>query len=103
MTGTDRNSNLFKVAIVGGASLKGKEVRDALSERNFPSVDIKLLDDEDALGQLEQVNDEPTFIQSVSPEQLEGVDFAFLAADQISTAGNWSTARDAGCDLIDLS
>ena len=103
MSGSERKSNLFKVAIVGGASLKGKEVRDALSERNFPSVDIKLLDDEDALGQLEQVNDEPTFIQSVSPEQLEGVDFAFLAADQISTAGNWSTARDAGCDLIDLS
>jgi len=103
MSGTERKSNLFKVAIIGAASLKGKEVSDALSERNFPAVDIKLLDEEDALGQLEQVNDEPTFIQSVSPEQLEGVDFAFLAADQLSTSGNWSTARDAGCDLIDLS
>ncbi len=66
-----RKSNLFTVALVGAAALKGKEVRDVLSERNFPSIEIKLLDEEDALGQLDQVNDEPTFIQGVSPEHLE--------------------------------
>jgi aspartate-semialdehyde dehydrogenase len=103
MSSSDKNSNLFRVAIVGATALKGKEVRDVLGERNFPSVDIKLLDDEDVLGQLEQVNDEPTFIQGVLPEHLEGVDFAFLTADESYIAEKWATVRDAGSEIIDLS
>jgi aspartate-semialdehyde dehydrogenase len=103
MSSSAKKSNLFRVAIVGAAALKGKEVRDVLSERNFPSVDIKLLDDEEALGQLEQVNDEPTFIQGVLPEHLEGVDFTFLTADESYVAKKWATVRDAGSEIIDLS
>ena len=86
-----KNSNLFAVAVVGASALKGKEVRDVISERNFPAVDIKLLDEEDALGTLEQVNDEPVFIQGVLPEHLEGVDFAFLTADESYIAKTWAT------------
>ncbi len=98
-----RKSNLFTVALVGASSLKGKEVRDVLSERNFPSVDIKLLDEDDALGQLEQVNDEPAIIQNVSQEQLEGVDFAFLSADESYIEKTWAIVRDSGSEIIDLS
>ena len=47
--------NLFRVAIVGGATLKGKELKDVLEERNFPAQEIKLLDDDESLGQLERV------------------------------------------------
>jgi aspartate-semialdehyde dehydrogenase len=103
MSKAAKNSNLFTVALVGAASLKGKEVRDVLSERSFPAVDIKLLDDEDVLGQLEQVNDEPTFIQGVLPEHLEGVDFAFLTADESCIAKTWTSVRDSGSEIIDLS
>jgi len=103
MSQSAKNSNLFTVAIVGASALKGKEVRDVIGERNFPSIDIKLLDEEDALGQLEQVNDEPAFIQGVLPEHLEGVDFAFLAADEIFIAKTWATVRDSGSEIIDLS
>ncbi len=98
-----RKSNLFTVALVGAASLKGKEVRDVLSERSFPAVDIKLLDEDDALGQLEQVNDEPAIVQGVSPEHLEGVDFAFLTADESFVAKTWAIVRDSGSEIIDLS
>ncbi len=103
MTPSSRKSNLFTVALVGASSLKGKEVRDVLNERNFPSVDIKLLDEDDALGQLDSVNDEPTIIQNVSPEQLEGVDFAFLTADEPYIAKTWAIVRDSGSEIIDLS
>ena len=72
-------------------------------ERNFPAGDIRLLDDEEALGQLEAVNDEPTFIQSVLPEHLNGVDFTFFAAEEAYTAKTWEMARRAGCEIIDLS
>ena len=49
------NQNLFRVAIVGAATLKGKELKEVLEERNFPAADVRLLDDNESLGQLEQV------------------------------------------------
>jgi aspartate-semialdehyde dehydrogenase len=93
----------FRVAIVGAATLKGRELKDVLSERNFPARDTRLLDDEESLGQVEAVGDEPTFIQSVLPEHLENVDFTFFASDETYTRNTWQMARNAGSDIIDLS
>jgi len=98
-----RASNLFRAAIVGAASLMGKEVAEVLRDRNFPAVDIRLLDDEESLGQLEAVGDEMSFIQSVRAEQFEHVDFTFFASDERSTLSSWKTARDLGSTIIDLS
>jgi len=98
-----RQANLYRVAIVGAASLKGKEVAEILSERNFPAADVRLLDDDEALGQLEAVADEISFIQSIRLEQFERVDFAFFACDARSTRNNWNGARDLGSAVIDLS
>jgi aspartate-semialdehyde dehydrogenase len=94
---------LFRVAIVGAATLKGKEVAEMLNERNFPAVDIRLLDDDESIGQLEATGDEINFIQSVRSEQFTHVDFTFFAADAECTRQNWKRARDAGSAIIDLS
>jgi len=97
------SGGLFRVAIVGAATLKGRELKEVLSDRNFPSTDVRLLDDEESLGQLQAVGEEPTFIQSVLPEHLENVDFTFFAADEGYTRDTWKMARGAGSDIIDLS
>ncbi len=94
---------MFRVAIVGAGTLKGRELKDVLSDRNFPAQDTRLLDDDETLGQLEAVGEEPTFIQSVLPEHLENVDFTFFAADETFTRHTWPMARKAGSDIIDLS
>ncbi len=94
---------LYRAAIVGAASLKGKEIAEMLNERNFPAVDIRLLDDDESLGQLEAMGDEISFIQRVRAEQFEHVDFTFFASDQDSTRKSWKDARDAGSTIIDLS
>jgi aspartate-semialdehyde dehydrogenase len=94
---------LFRAAIVGAATLKGKEVAEMLNERNFPAVDIRLLDDDESIGQLEATGDEINFIQSVRSEQFTHVDFTFFAADAECTRQNWKRARDAGSAIIDLS
>ena len=94
---------LFRAAIVGAGSLKGKEVAEMLSERNFPAVDIRLLDDDESIGQLEATGDEINFIQSLRGEQFTHVDFTFFAADAECTRKNWKRARDAGSAIIDLS
>jgi aspartate-semialdehyde dehydrogenase len=94
---------MFRVAIVGAASLKGRELKDVLSDRNFPAQGVRLLDDDESLGQLEAVGEEPTFIQSVLPEHLENVDFTFFASEENFTRNTWKLARNAGSDIIDLS
>src|SRR6266436_6315259 len=95
--------NLYRVAIVGASSLKGKEVAEVLNDRNFPAVDIKLLDDDESLGQLETMGDEVTFIQRVRNEQFDHLDFTFFASDPASTRKSWKVARDAGSAIVDLS
>ncbi len=98
-----RGISLYRVAIVGAASLKGKEIAEVLHERNFPAVDIRLLDDDESLGRLEAAGDEMSFIQSIRSEQFEHVDFAFFASDPGSTHNNWKVARDLGGTIVDLS
>jgi aspartate-semialdehyde dehydrogenase len=95
--------SLYRAAIVGAASLKGKEVAEMLNERNFPAADIRLLDDDESMGQLEAMGDEISFIQRVHAEQFEHVDFTFFASDEECTRKNWKDARDAGSAIIDLS
>jgi aspartate-semialdehyde dehydrogenase len=97
------STGLYKVAIVGGATLKGKEVAELLSDRNFPALDVKLLDDDQSLGQLESMGNEVTFIQSVRAEQFENIDFTFFASDPESTRKNWITAQHNGGAIVDLS
>jgi aspartate-semialdehyde dehydrogenase len=102
-TGLASRGKLYRAAIVGAASLKGKELAELLNERNFPAADIRLLDDDESLGQLEAMGDEISFIQRVRAEQFEHVDFTFFASDQESTRRSWREARDAGSAIIDLS
>src|SRR5579863_976573 len=94
---------VYRVAIVGAGTVKGKEVADVIGDRNFPSSEIKLLDEDEALGKLESAGDEVTFIQSVRGEQFERVDFTFFASDGEATRKHWKAARDAGSAILDLS
>ena len=98
-----QSSGLYRVAIVGAGTLKGKEVAEVLDARNFPAADLKLLDDDESLGQLETVRDEVTFIQKVRAEEFRNVDVTFFASDPGCTGKNWKIARDAGSAIVDLS
>lgn len=95
--------NLFRVAIVGGATLKGKELKDLLEERNFPATGIKLLDDDESLGQLERVQDEVALVQPVGRDELANMDFTFFASELEFTRRNWKLARAAGSAIVDMS
>ncbi|HTR67417.1 MAG TPA: Asd/ArgC dimerization domain-containing protein [Terriglobales bacterium] len=98
-----RGAQLYRVAIVGAATLKGKEVAEVLGDRSFPSLEVKLLDDDESLGQLETMGDEINFIQSIRAEQFDKVDFTFFASDQACTRKIWKKVRDAGGAIVDLT
>ena len=97
------SATLRHVALVGASTLKGKELKDVLEERSFAAADLRLLDDDESLGQLDAVGDEPTFIQAVNAESFHGADLAFFACESGFTRRNWELARRAGCALVDLS
>ena len=96
-------TGFYRVAIVGAGSLKGKEVAEMLDQRNFPSSEVKLLDDDEAIGQIEALKDEVTFIQSIRSEQFEHVDFTFFASDAECTRKNWKQVLKASSAIVDLS
>lgn len=98
-----RSAGLYRVAIVGAGTLKGKELAELLPETSFPAYDVRLLDDEEALGKIENVGEEVTFVQKVTRENFEGVDFAFFASNPEFTRHTWPVARESGSGILDLS
>jgi len=93
----------YKIAILGAATILGKELNDALAESVFAGANFSLMDDESQLGQLEAVGDEVTFIQRIEPSAFEGMDFVFFAGSAEVTLRHWKTAQKAGASIIDLS
>jgi len=92
-----------KIGIVGAASIRGKELKEALADSPFAGSSFTLLDDESQLGQLEAVGDEVTFIQRIEPSAFDGMDFVFFAGSQDVTRKHWRAAHNAGASIIDLS
>lgn len=96
-------TDTYKIAIVGAATLRGKELNDALGESPFAGADFSLMDDESQLGQLEAVGDEVTFIQRIEPSAFEGMDFVFFAGAEDVTRKHFSAAQKSGASIVDLS
>jgi aspartate-semialdehyde dehydrogenase len=93
----------YRIAIVGAASLRGKELNEALSESTFAAADIVLLDDESATGQLDASGDEIAFIQPVDATSFDRVDFVFFASTEAATRQHWLSAQRSGASIVDLT
>jgi aspartate-semialdehyde dehydrogenase len=95
--------NSSRVAIVGASSLRGKELKQVLDDRNFPATDIVLLDESVMAGTLTEAGGEPTFIRALEEDSFDGVRFAFFAGTETDTEQSWQAAQRAGATVIDLS
>lgn len=93
----------YRIAIVGAASLRGKELNEALAESSFATADFVLMDDEEAIGKLEAVGDEVTFIQQITQTSFANADFTFFTSEPEVTLRHWQAATRAGSSIIDLS
>ena len=103
---------MYKIAIAGASSLLGKELKDALSDSSLAAGSVTLLDDDQGLGQLDQVGDEITFVQSIDADAFEHVDFTFFCGSEDLTRKHWREALravyqcnvwDAICQLAERS
>src|ERR1700721_418824 len=95
------NSN--RVAIVGASSLRGKELKLVLEERNFPADEIILLDASVMAGTPTEAGGEPTFIRELAADSFDKVRFAFFAGIPADTERNWQADQAAGATVIDLT
>ncbi len=93
----------YRIAIVGAASIRGKELNEALGESPFADADFVLMDDQEAIGQLETVGDEVTFIQPIITASFQHADFTFFTGSAELTRSHWETAAHAGSTIIDIS
>ena len=96
-------TNSYRIAIVGAASIRGKQLNEALAESTFVTSEFLLLDDQEALGQLETVGDEITFIQPIAADSFVRIDFTFFCSTPELTRRHWRAAQQAGSSIIDLS
>jgi aspartate-semialdehyde dehydrogenase len=94
---------VYKIAIAGASSLLGKELKEALEDSPLATANYVLLDEETAQGQLDQINDEITFVQAVGADSFERVDFTFFAGSEDLTRKHWREALRAGSTVLDLS
>jgi aspartate-semialdehyde dehydrogenase len=92
-----------RVAIVGASSLRGKELKQVLEDRNFPAEEIVLLDESVVAGTLTEAGGEPTFIRALDEDSFDRVRFAFFAGSAFDTERNWQVAQRAGATVIDLT
>ena len=94
---------MYKIAIVGASTLLGKELKDAIAESSLAAGDVSLFDEDEGLGQLDQVGDEITFVQSIGPDAFEHMDFSFFCGPEKLTQKYWREALRAGSTVLDLS
>jgi len=92
-----------RVAIVGASSLRGKELKLVLEERNFPASDIVLLDEPALAGTLTEAGGEPTFIRALEEDSFEDARFVFFTGSQMDAVRNWPVAQRSGATVIDLT
>ena len=74
---------MYKIAIAGASTLVGRELKDALSDSPIGAASLLLLDEEEALGRLDQVDDEVTFVQGIEEDTFERVDFTFFCGTPV--------------------
>ncbi len=96
-------SDLIRIAIVGAATLRGKELAEALDESTFAAAEFVLMDDDEAIGMIEAVGDEVTVIQRIEADAFERIDFAFFTAAENLARAHWAAAIRAGASVIDVS
>ena len=94
---------MYKIAIIGAASLLGKELKEALTESSLAAGDIALFDEDEGLGQLDQLGDEVTFVQAIRADSFEHLDFTFFCGTEALTRKHWREALRAGSTVLDLS
>lgn len=92
------------VALVGSDSLLGREIRDIVAT-SAPGIDLRLIaSDDEQPGTLTRVGDEPSLVEVLGAESLDGARAVFLAGSAESNRKALEMAADEpDAVIIDLT
>lgn len=97
-------NGMYRIGIVGAASLAGKELSDELQESLLAASEFVLLDDDEAaVGQMTAAGGEAAFIRPIETASFEQMDFVFLVGDAAGAKQHWQQARRSGASIVDLT
>jgi aspartate-semialdehyde dehydrogenase len=92
----------YRIALVGASSLLAKELKESLTESPLAGASFVLLDEASTQGQLEQVGDEVTVVQTIGESSFNDIDFTFFAGNEELTRKYWRHAVGAGSTVVDM-
>ena len=96
-------SEQVRIAIVGAAALRGKELTEAVEDSALAAAELLLMDDDEGLGQLEAVGDEITIVQTIDDDSFARVDYVFFTGSAAQASQHWQAAVRAHASVIDLT
>jgi aspartate-semialdehyde dehydrogenase len=94
-----------KLAIIGGDTLRGRELKDALARSDWEAVDVEFFDPDvvEDYSKLTDFRDEARVVRALRGEDLEGKDLVFNASEKASGPGLRLMAAEHKLRLFDLS
>jgi len=103
MPAKKRDKKGCKVAIVQSTTLKGKEVKQVLTEQGFSTSSLKLLDIEEYKGKLTHFAGEAKVVLGIEKDSFAGVEIAFFCGSSEDTKKYLPWALQHQVTSIDLS
>src|SRR5207245_9692041 len=91
------------IVIAGASSLLGAELKSLLEESRFAEWDLRLVDEESAVGTLTEAGGEPAVIQPVEESSFDRARYVFFTSSFEFTLANLELAHRSGAVTIDLS
>ncbi len=95
----------LKLALVGTDSLRGREIKNVLSQKKFAAFNLEFYDPEvkEEYSKLTEFKKEPKVIRGTDGDPLAGIDLVFLASDQETNRAFGMKAAEQDFLAIDLS
>jgi len=95
----------LKLALIGTDSLRGREIKRVLEQKDFPFRSINFFDDDvgEEYGKLTEFRGEPKIIYPINEDTLDMADIIFLAADKEVNKRIIQEALPRGKWVIDLN
>ena len=95
--------NSQRIVLAGASSLLGAELKSLLDESRFAGWDLRLVDEDLAVGTLTAAAGEPAVIQRVEEGTFEKARFIFFTGSSDFTLENFEMAQRSGAVIVDLS
>ena len=92
-----------RIVIAGASSLVGIELKSLLEESRLADADLRLLDEDVAVGTLTEAGGEAAVIQPVEEGSFHRAKFVFFTGSPEFARANLAAARESGARIIDLS